>query len=266
MNLITKKIKKQKDLLTKSEIKWIRENLYKMTNDEMAKVFKYTTARFRYAMHRHGIARYERNLWDEEEINFLKENHNRLTDQEIANHLGRAKKGVQKKRNSLNLRMSDARRSEIGRMGQKKMSRPCTYRDEGEIWRQRSTKKWMIKKNGQVLAYRRWAYETYHGPIPPGAKVFWKDDDNSAPDPSKVHLRPPSLPKDFQKAKYYVKGSIHRQNKKSIDYYISNGYDLVGCRFGSVWVNLKYKGSRNMKAKIEAINRRWPRHWKVDNK
>jgi len=250
------------DVLEEVEINWIQANLH-LKNAELAQHFGVNTRRIRHLMRRHNIERYKVKYWSELEINFLKENYNSLTSEEIGKVLGRTKKSVMKKRRSLRLKLSAERRSELGRLGQKLMSRPSTYRDEGEVWFLKNIGIWMTKQNGKNIHWRRWAYEKHHGPIPKGA---WKDGDNSKPDPAMLQLTPSSLKRDdYSKARMYVQSIISRQAAKSMTWYIANGYGIVGCRFGSVWINEGHASSLRMKKRIEEINIRWPRHWKLNN-
>jgi hypothetical protein len=218
-------------------------------------------------MRRSNIERYKVKYWTEEEIAYLKANYNSSTEQEIADKLGRTRKAVQKKKRSLKLKLSAERRSDIGREGQKKMSRPSNWREEGEVWFLKGTGIWMTKQNGKNVHWRRWAYEQLHGPIPSSVKIFWKDGDNSKPDPTKLQLTPSTLNRtDYQKAKLYVQSTMSRQSSKSTTWYIANGYGIVGCRFGSIWINESHYASKRMKERIEEINRRWPRHWQKKEK
>jgi len=249
------------EVLTDAELKWVKDNIH-LKNAELARRFGVPERRMRHLMRRHNLERYRVRYWEVSEIEFLKENYNLLTENEMAAKLGRTKKAIQKKKGKLGLKVSTDRRAEIGRAGQKKMGRPSTYRDEGEIWYLKSINKWMTKQNGKIIHWRRWAWEQLHGPAPPGRRIYWKNNDNSKADPAMLQLSTAAPNEQYTKDRDYVKSIIYRQEESS-NYYIANGYSIAGCIFGSVWIDEGHSSSQRMKKRIEEINDRWPRHWQL---
>lgn len=247
--------------LDELEIKWVKANL-QLTNAELAKRFGITSNRMRLLMRRANIGRYKVNYWSDEDIQYLKENFNSSTEKELAQYFGRTKKAVSKKKRQYDLKLSEERKSDLGRKGQQCMSRPSNWKEEGAVWFLKNTGIWMTKQNGKNIHWRRWAYEKLHGPIPSSVKIFWNDGDNSKLDPTKLQLTPSRLKRsDYQKAKMYVLSTISRQSSRSTTWYIANGYGIEGCRFGSIWINESNTASKRMRDRIKAINDRWPRHW-----
>lgn len=140
-----------------------------------------------------------------------------------------------------------------------------TRYQENDVWFSPVGNLWQTKKNGKIINWARWAYEHHHGPIPKGAKVFWKNDDRSVADPSRLQLfassRTNRSSSQFVKDREFVLRVIAQQRKNTFSWYLTHGYGRIGSRFGSVWIDEHFRANQDLKNKMIEINKRWPRHW-----
>ena len=113
--------------------------------------------------------------WTKEEERYLAQHYGQdMYSGEIAEHLGRAEKAVQKKAKRMGLE------SKLKNPYNKGMSytlgaKHHSYKEPGKPY-QSNGDMWIKPADGQrIMLYRRYVWEQYHGPLKPGQCISHKD-------------------------------------------------------------------------------------------
>lgn len=200
----------------KSELKFIRDNYYTMTWNELVKAveeFKpdITMQALRHQCHRMKLAKQVQIRWSKEDIQYLIDNYKTKGNIEIAEELNKLKrtfrvidgvktyrhftlKHVEKKMNLLGLKRTDEDLSNIIKRNRTIGKGYCWTKennvytlgirrvyDEGEFrtWSLNGRDIIHIKVDGAFVPYHRYVWEQEHGEIPKGHNISFKDGDIS---------------------------------------------------------------------------------------
>lgn len=184
-----------KIILSESDIQFIKDNFYKMTNQELADALGLKLTKLREFAYNMGLKRMNLQYWTPEQIQFLKDNYQTKGDTELAEIFevkwykdkGWSKKHIEKKRRYLKLKRTKSQKQKIhtrnilmGRYSESAKKRWETI-GEAEIGEKRvwftSTNQPLvvIKTKKGFVHYNRWLWEKEKGKIPKGSNICLKE-------------------------------------------------------------------------------------------
>jgi hypothetical protein len=209
-----------------AEIVFIHKNFFKLSKEDLLdgvnamRERKIKMSSLRHQCYRMGLKKGIQIRWSDDDIQFLRNNFQKIGDVELAERLTKrkktyriingkrvyrrfTKKHVEKKRNLLNLKRSSQELKNI-RLRNEKNGRMKTFSSDDNmwtrqikipakeheirIWNTNGQRKKYIKINGRFIPYARWYYHNFIAELTPDKKVYHLDLDTLNDDPD--NLRP----------------------------------------------------------------------------
>lgn len=180
-----------KIILEPHEEQFIKDNFYKMTNQQLANHLGLKLTKLRQFAYTMGLKRMQLEYWTDQQIQFLKDHYKEFGDTELAEifevkwhkQKGWSKKHIEKKRRYLKLKRTIPQREAIhernklmGRLAIANKKRwqtsPPTPEGEKRIWYYKDNTPFVVIKTKKgFVHYNRWLWNFHYGKVPNGYVV-----------------------------------------------------------------------------------------------